>query len=1034
MKMRSRTLTVGLFLAIIGIACVALFAGKAHAEDNEWSWGDPYPPISGNGWGISKEGTLTVVTNAGWRDFLANGPGEWIWEYDEYMRNERVKKLVIGKNVTSLSIYDPTHWNDDSMQEGDYQLSYNAGIYTPYISVYMQDPKCMPPEIEVEEGNGVFSVENGLLINNVKKSVVLSEFEVSDVIIPEGIREIEAWAFYYRNITSVEFPESLEAIGAAAFSNCNYLTEVRLPNTLTRMDTGVFTWCSSLEKVTISSGLETIEGLAFKGCPLENVTIPEGVQTIGFMAFSDCDDLKQVSLPESLETIDNYAFADCKNLKDIPLPPKLSYIGYRAFEFCESLQVILMPNSLTTIGEEAFLGCESTLVQLPEKFTVRAVPPEERGWSANLEEEEESTRLLGIDYVETLIVSGTDYSMGRYAVKQAKEVVFLQKPPADWQKITTIIFSQNVYYLDQYVSDWVAPDKTVWGGLTLNQLTHEQLNQIIESCKKLAEGGYTPEAPELPAVEEPLQVFEHEGWSMSNDGVLTLRSNEGWLDFLRQDVFEHPGIIIIGKDVTDITLYDMSETVPVKDFYRAKDIIGYEEDGSAIYSYAESSYINPMRIYLEPGNKTFIYGDGMLVNIRKMEIVLSDGAVPDHLVIPEGIRSIGNGALAFTNMRSIQLPSSLETIGSEAFESCQLLRIEMPNTVTSIGKFAFRDCKNLRSIKLSEGLTRIEEGTFWESGLDEVVLPDGIREVGMDAFFRCSNLKHVQLSSKLKFIRPSAFEDCERLKYVWFSNKIEEIGPRAFFWCRELEVVILPDSLRKIGTDVFSQCELLLLRVPPKLQMYIYDWQNQKFLADVPDRDQLTFGLNSVDAVVFSGSEYDLGEPALENAKNVYFQALPPANVAEMLDLETTEQIYCSDEFEFEWTRSTIASGVRQKLQSMPADEMNRWVEKEINATPVPATEFKTMTLVNTPKPTATPQPSASPASTNEPEKKAGDPIIILLIVFIVLVILAVVLLILKPWAKNKRHRKKRRIAPQLPEGTPTPNEMPETRSTDKLE
>lgn len=846
MPKKAKALVMGLFLAIIGIACVLLFAGKAHAEDDEWEPGDPYPPISGNGWGISKEGTLTVVTNAGWQDYLANGPGEWIWEYDDSIMDERVQKLVIGKNVTKLSIYDPTHWNDDSMQEADHQLSYNAGIYKPYVSVAMQDPKCMPPKIEVEEGNGVFSVENGLLINNVRKSVVLSEIDVSDVVIPAGIREIEAWAFYYRSITSVTFPNTLEIIGAAAFSSCDLITSVELPDSVIQVETCAFSNCINLQSITLSKKLKTIEGFAFSSGAFEEVAIPDGVQTIGFMAFEGCNELKRVSLPESVTKIDNYAFMRCELLEEINLPSSLTYIGYHAFEDCTSWKIITLPDTLNQVGEDAFLGCVPILLQLPKKLTVRAVPPEERGWSGNLEEEEESTRLLGIDYVETLIVSGTDYSMGRYAVKQAKEVVFLQKPPADWQKITTIIFSQNVYYLDQYISDWVAPDKTVWGGLTLNQLTHEQLNQIIESCKKLAEGGYTPEALKLPAVEEPLQVFEHEGWSMSNDGVLTLRSNEGWLDFLRQDVFEHPGIIIIGKDVTDITLYDMSETVPVKDFYRANDIIGYEEDGSAIYSYAESSYINPMRIYLEPGNKTFIYGDGMLVNIRKMEIVLSDGAVPDHLVIPEGIRSIGNGALAFTNMRSIQLPSSLETIGSEAFESCQLLRIEMPNTVTSIGKFAFRDCKNLRSIKLSEGLTRIEEGTFWESGLDEVVLPDGIREVGMDAFFRCSNLKHVQLSSKLKFIRPSAFEDCERLKYVWFSNKIEEIGPRAFFWCRELEVVILPDSLRKIGTDVFSQCELLLLRVPPKLQMYIYDWQNQKFLADVPDRDQLTFGLNSV--------------------------------------------------------------------------------------------------------------------------------------------------------------------------------------------
>jgi len=147
MPKKAKTLIMCLFLALVGIACIALFVGKAHAEEDEWSWGDPFPPISGNGWGISKDGTLTVVSNAGWQDYLANGPGEWIWEYEDNFVDERVQKLVIGKNVTALSIFDPNHWNDDSMQEGEHLLSYNAGIYTPYVSVYMQDPKCMPPII-----------------------------------------------------------------------------------------------------------------------------------------------------------------------------------------------------------------------------------------------------------------------------------------------------------------------------------------------------------------------------------------------------------------------------------------------------------------------------------------------------------------------------------------------------------------------------------------------------------------------------------------------------------------------------------------------------------------------------------------------------------------------------------------------------------------------------------------------------------------------------------------------------------------------
>lgn len=1026
MPKKAKALVLGLFLALVGIACVALFAGKARAEEeNEWEPGDPYPPISGNGWGISEDGTLTVVTNAGWRDFLANGPGEWVWEYEDSILEERVQKLVIGKSVTALSIYDPTRENKDSEMEVDYLFIGNSGIYKPYVSVIMQDPKCMPPEIEVEEGNGVFSVENGLLINNVRKSVVLSEIDVTDVVMPEGIREIEAWAFYYRNITSVVFPVSLEIIGAAAFSNCGYLTEVGLPNTLTRIDTCAFAGCDSLKKATISSGLNTIEGFAFYGCPLENVTIPEGIQTIGFMAFSYCVDLERVSLPESLETIDNYAFADCKNLKDIKLPSKLSYIGYRAFEFCESLQVILMPNSLTTIGEQAFLGCKSTLVQLPEKLTVKAIPPVERGWSLNLEEEYPSTRLLGFEYVETLIVSGSKYSAGDYLIEKTSQVVFLQKPPADWSQITTSIDSLNVSYLDEYASDWKTMDRKVWKGLSLHELTRNKVGELILTTQRLVEEGYTAYSPHdyhepvITPEPTPVPVYESDGWSMSELGVLTIRSNEGWLDWLRQTKLMYSKNIVIEKGVTELTLFDMSETVPVQGFYRSTDIIGHDDKGAPIYNYLKTSFISPYKIYLAPENEAFTYSSGMLIDIQKKEVVLTDSTLPREIVVPDGILSIGNGAFRGRNMDAIQLPNTLQTIGTEAFGNCSLTEIDLPDSVTSIGMAAFRDCSKLTNVKFSKNLTRIEEESFRHTGLYAIVLPKSVQEIGEGAFFRCLDLQHVQLPELLQKIGSSAFMECDQLNYVWFSDQIESICPSAFAGCTKLEEIILPDSLKMIGMDAFQGCKPTILRIPPELQIYDFDFELQEFIPGAREEDAVSLGLESTETIIFSGSEYGLGTPAIFFAKNIYFQTRPPENISEILPESATRNIYCSEKYRKDWTDESIAGWLRDKIEFVSASKINNMVNDLLRAKP---------------EPYQTPQPTLSPNVSAENKNQPTDPIIILMIVFIVLVIAAVVLLYLKPWAKKRKRRKKRKPVPQLPAATPKPIEPPETEHEGKPE
>ena len=1037
MKRRSHTFFASMILMLVGLCCALLFAGRAQAEeDDDWMHGGPHPPISGNGWAIDKDGIMTVVSDAGWQDFLANGPGEWIWEYEDATVIERVQKLVIGKNVTSLSIYDPTRMNESPMEDVAISFCYGAGVYKPYVSVMFQDPKCMPPEIEVEEGNRVFSVEKGLLINNVKKSVVLSEIDVTDIVIPEGIREIEAWAFYYRNITSVVFPESLKTIGAAAFSKCNNLTEVNLPDTLTRMDACAFAECESLKSVTLSSGLKTIEGIAFRYCPLENITIPEGVETIGFMAFEDCGELAQVTLPDSLTKIDNYAFSTCKNLKEITLPSRLSYIGFRAFEDCESLQVVQMPNSLKTIGEEAYLGCELTMRQLPERLMVNAVPVEERGWYSDFSEEEPSTRQLGCEYVETLIVSGTKYSMGDFLVNQAGQVIFLQKPPADWRKITPQISSNRILYLEQYKASWSTLDQGVWGSVHLIRISESRLNEIRRESVNFIDDSSQPQATDSLAEGERAQDFESSGWSMYGSGTLEIRSNDGWLNWLRQNQHINPSKLIIGKNVTELTLYDMSETVPAADFYQYDDIIGTAADGSPIYSYAETSFINPIKIVLDAGNQTFSYQYGMLINNETKEVVLSDWSLPDKFMVPEGIRSIGNGAFRSRNFSVILLPKTLERIGVEAFERCKMKRVELPESVTSIGKHAFEKCTLLTTILLPEGLRTIGGGAFRQSGIDMIVLPDRISVIGADTFADCENLKHVQLPKDLTAIGSSAFQNCAQLEYVWFSAGIESIGPSAFSGCTKLREILLPDSLKAIGNDAFQHCAPATLRIPPQLHIYEFDFARQTFTVGEAEEGDTGLGLTSIGTFIVSGSNYDLGELVTNSAENIYFQSAPPENVGDIFPVSGAGNIFCSNSVAQAWTDAEISDWVRSKMVFVPAAQIENMVSVLMSATPKPYTTPQpspTLHLVRTPGPTATLQPTVTPKVITENKKQTVDPIIVLLIVFILLIIAAVVLLYLKPWVK-KKHRRKRRKVSQLPAASPAKIEPIEPENTEKTE
>ncbi len=535
------------------------------------------------------------------------------------------------------------------------------------------------------------------------------------------------------------------------------------------------------------------------------------------------------------------------------------------------------------------------------------------------------------------------------------------------------------------------------------------------------------------------------GWSMSASRVLTIESNDGWIDFLRHGMIdnyhwikpEEINELVIGKDVTSFRMYNLPHELPTPDFFSKEDILGYDASGQPHYDYPISINLLPLKISVEEGNTIFRVIDGLLINMETKELVMAELGVYD-VKIPEGVMAITCGAFKAKRVRSVQFPSTIQTIGESAFLSCQNLKgISLPDSITEIGVGAFDNCNNLSDVKLPLGLSSIETSSFGWCAIQYIEIPSSVEKIENGAFARCKRLKQVDIRGEVKEIGGGAFYGCSALNLIRLPEGLEFVGTGAFELCENLRTIILPDSLQQIGPEAFSGCSLSLMRIPDSLVIPTYDNLKFEYQVNPNAKTDKSFDLSSVDTVILSGSDYDFGYPAITNAKNVYFLGTPPEDVGQILDEDSVEKIYCSDEFEFEWTRSSVASWVRQRLTILPAAEINAWAETTINTTPVPTNTPKptfTPTPESTSKPTPTFLPTVSPAETAEPEQKTVDPIIILLAVFIVVVIAAVVLLILKPWAKKKKCRKKRRTAPQLPEGTPTPKETPEIKSTDKLD
>ena len=317
---------------------------------------------------------------------------------------------------------------------------------------------------------------------------------------------------------------------------------------------------------------------------------------------------------------------------------------------------------------------------------------------------------------------------------------------------------------------------------------------------------------------------------------------------------------------------------------------------------------------------------------------------------------------------------------------------------------------SLKDVSLPIGLKKIEAYTFDDCAIYQINIPENVEEVGPWAFFECNQLVQVDLPDVLRTIQEYAFSGCTRLLRINLPIGLESIGEGAFFDCSNLKYIFLPDSLKQVGNGIFSDCNLSVLRIPANLTFPVYDRDKGEYIVNPYTKKDKTFDLSSVETVIFSGSDYDFGYPAISHAHNVYFLGKPPEDVGQILDENSVESIFCSDEFEHEWTRSTVASWVRQRLTILPAEQLKDITNQEINATPLPTNVPRpTPRPTETPWPTPMPRPTTSPTVSTKPEQQGTDPLVFAFAGILALVIAGIVVVAVKS-SRNSRKRRRKRV------------------------
>ena len=169
------------------------------------------------------------------------------------------------------------------------------------------------------------------------------------------------------HLKSIDIPDSVNAIGNAAFYGCRVLTEIVLNERLIDIGEDAFAGCKLLTNITIPYGVKNIGNGAFRYCSsLVNLTMPDSVENIGNSILDGSLDNLQYNIFDNAKYLGNdrnpyllLVKATDDNISKCDINVNTKFINSNAFAECKQLTSITIPNNITMIGRGAFAQCDS---------------------------------------------------------------------------------------------------------------------------------------------------------------------------------------------------------------------------------------------------------------------------------------------------------------------------------------------------------------------------------------------------------------------------------------------------------------------------------------------------------------------------------------------------------------------------------------------------------------------------------------------------------------------------------------------------
>ena len=682
-------------------------------------------------------------------------------------------------------------------------------------------------------------------------------------------------------IKTVIFPKTLKAIGDYAFRSTT-IEKIEIPESVDSIAAGVFQFCNNLSEINIPSGVKAIGNRAFCGCKsLESMILPDDIEVLNEGVFQDCVFLKSINLPKNLKKIGYAAFSGTA-LTDIHIYDKVTAIGGKAFAgitlnsvTCEAItppDMQLNTFANTTYDEATlYIPAEAMDDYLDmatwgqfskvEEYINKDNPEDPDGYTkvsskagtlndimADMQNIVK-LRLLGevnnqdFAFIRTL-TSLESIDMTKCKIVDDGNGVANRIPDGAFEKMTKLTSvkmsaSANEIgkraFAETGLQSVVLPDGIVTLGVEAfidsKSLTEVVISNIDLRVSEKAFSGCT----QLTSLVLPAHCKEIAAGAFANCSSLELLGLPSTLEVIGESAFAGTAVKTLGMGSSMQNIgakaFDNVNLTSVTCLAEVPPVLDVTAFMQSVY---DNATLKIVRAYEEAYKNNDTWSKFKNIELDNTPIMDKDGYVHIHCI------ETGDVEL-FASLDIVQKAEKIRVTGIadrtdfyylSMLTNMQYLdvsTIKILATYDSEGNVkypenwlpenSFMGCKSIKQIQLPEDIEGIGSWAFAESSLEEIYVPRSVKEIGYQAFFYCKQLTKVIIDGELITTPRSLFSQCSALTEVVLPETLEILNYETFYKCTNLENVKLPKSLKEIGEAAFENTSIVNLVIPENVNI-----------------------------------------------------------------------------------------------------------------------------------------------------------------------------------------------------------------------